>query len=84
MSRYDCRERAFLNVVNALSNAYSIYHETGGTQKAQPGIVICHWSFVTGHLSLVICHWSFVTGHLSLVICHWSFAACTKADAWRK
>ncbi|EKF05973.1 hypothetical protein FDUTEX481_00324 [Tolypothrix sp. PCC 7601] len=32
--------------------------------------VICHWSFVIGHLSLVICHWSFVIGHLSLVICY--------------
>src|SRR6185503_10190905 len=33
---------------------------------------ICHWSFVTGHLSLVMCHWSFVTGHWSLVTSHWS------------
>ncbi|WYL98124.1 MAG: hypothetical protein HEQ19_19315 [Gloeotrichia echinulata CP02] len=38
--------------------------------------VICHWSFVIGHLSLVICHWSFVIGYLSLVICHWLFVIC--------
>ncbi|NEP57473.1 MAG: hypothetical protein F6K31_10680 [Symploca sp. SIO2G7] len=37
-------------------------------------LVICHWSFVIGHLSLVICHWSFVIGHLSFVICYWSIA----------
>ncbi|MEQ9485118.1 hypothetical protein [Coleofasciculus sp. F4-SAH-05] len=26
--------------------------------------VLCHWSFVIGHLSLVICHSSFVIRHL--------------------
>ncbi|PYV02940.1 MAG: hypothetical protein DMG10_12900 [Acidobacteria bacterium] len=31
-------------------------------------LVICHWSFVIGHLSLVICHWSlFVISHFFIV-----------------
>src|SRR5438876_12310978 len=34
-----------------------------GTSDFYLSLVICHWSFVIGHLSLVICHWSFVIGH---------------------